>query len=210
MEKQWTVIVADDHPIFRKGLIEVLAKNTELTIIDEVENGMQAYQSILSKRPQLAILDLEMPILSGLDVCEKVLSEKNDTKFILLTMHKDENYYEKALKIGVSGYILKDHAVEEIIKCIHVVMSGKQYESENIVTNHQKSKNKELTKISVLTSTEKIILKLIAQEKSSQEIADLLFISVNTVDNHRSNMVKKLDLEGRNSLLKFALKLKLN
>lgn len=210
MEKQWTVIVADDHPIFRKGLIEVLSKHTELQIIDEVENGIQAYQSILSKRPQLAILDLEMPILNGLDVCEKVLSEKNDTKFIILTMHKDENYYEKALKIGVSGYILKDHAVEEIIKCIHVVMNGDHFESENFVPVETKTKNKEISKIALLTSTEKIIFKLIAQEKSSQEIADLLFVSVNTVDNHRSNMVKKLGLEGRNSLLKYALKLKSN
>ncbi|MFN6076788.1 MAG: response regulator [Fluviicola sp.] len=209
MEKQWTVIVADDHPIFRKGVIEVLKSHTELIIVDELDNGLAAYQSILSKRPQIAILDLEMPNLTGLEVCEKVLSEKNDTKFILLTMHRDQTYFDKAMKIGIHGFVLKDYAVEEILKCINEIMKGKKYVSENIESFLQKSTSKTDSNIENLTSTEKIILKLITQEKSSQEIADLLFISVNTVDNHRSNMVKKLGLEGRNSLLKFALKLKI-
>jgi DNA-binding NarL/FixJ family response regulator len=209
MEKQWTVIVADDHPIFRKGVIEVLKSHTELIIVDELDNGLTAYQSILSKRPQIAILDLEMPNLTGLEVCEKVLSEKNDTKFILLTMHRDQTYFDKAMKIGIHGFVLKDYAVEEILKCINEIMKGKKYVSENIESFLQKSTSKTDSNIENLTSTEKIILKLITQEKSSQEIADLLFISVNTVDNHRSNMVKKLGLEGRNSLLKFALKLKI-
>ena len=209
MEKKWTVIVADDHPIFRKGVIEVLKSHTELIIVDELDNGLAAYQSILSKRPQIAILDLEMPNLTGLEVCEKVLSEKNNTKFILLTMHRDQAYFDKAMKIGIHGFVLKDYAVEEILKCINEIMKGKKYVSENIESFLQKSTSKTDLSIEMLTSTEKIILKLIAQEKSSQEIADLLFISVNTVDNHRSNMVKKLGLEGRNSLLKFALKLKI-
>lgn len=209
MEKKWTVIVADDHPIFRKGVIEVLKSHNELIVIDELDNGLAAYQSILSKRPQIAILDLEMPNLTGLEVCEKVLSEKNDTKFILLTMHRDQTYFDKAMKIGIHGFVLKDYAVEEILKCINEIMKGKKYVSENIESFLQKSNAKTNSNIEILTSTEKIVLKLIAQEKSSQEIADLLFISVNTVDNHRSNMVKKLGLEGRNSLLKFAMKLKI-
>jgi two-component system response regulator DegU len=209
MEKKWTVIVADDHPIFRKGVIEVLKSHNDLIVIDELDNGLSAYQSILSKRPQIAILDLEMPNLTGLEVCEKVLSEKNDTKFILLTMHRDQTYFDKAMKIGIHGFVLKDYAVEEILKCINEIMRGKKYVSENIESFLQNSNAKTNSNIEILTSTEKIILKLITQEKSSQEIADLLFISVNTVDNHRSNMVKKLGLEGRNSLLKFALKLKI-
>ncbi|MFN5982332.1 MAG: response regulator, partial [Fluviicola sp.] len=180
MEKQWTVIVADDHPIFRKGVIEVLKSHTELIIVDELDNGLAAYQSILSKRPQIAILDLEMPNLTGLEVCEKVLSEKNDTKFILLTMHRDQTYFDKAMKIGIHGFVLKDYAVEEILKCINEIMKGKKYVSENIESFLQKSTSKTDSNIENLTSTEKIILKLITQEKSSQEIADLLFISVNT------------------------------
>jgi DNA-binding NarL/FixJ family response regulator len=203
-----TAIVADDHPIFRKGLVEILGEISDLEIVAELSDGMQAYQSIIAKRPDLAILDIEMPGLSGLDICRKVMSEKSETKFIVLTMHRDKHFFNDAMTIGVMGYLLKDHAISELITCVKNVLKGEKFVSPGLekllVLNEQSS----LPELSQLTPTEKVILKLIGESKTSGEIAQLLFVSPNTVDNHRSNIVKKLGLEGKNSLLKFAMQYK--
>ncbi|MDF2437790.1 MAG: DNA-binding response regulator [Bacteroidota bacterium] len=203
---KFTAIVADDHPIFRKGLVEILSEMKDLEILAEVSNGIDAYQSIIAKRPDVAILDIEMPGLSGLDVCNKVLSEKSETKFIVLTMHRDKNFFNDAMKIGVLGYILKDNAITDMLLCVESVLKGNKYvtpEIEEFLTLTEKEND--FPQLEKLTATEKIILKLIAESKTSPEIAALLFVSPNTIDNHRSNIVKKLGLEGKNSLLKFAI-----
>jgi len=204
-----TVIVADDHPIFRKGLIDILSSIEVLEIVAEVADGLAAYQLILSKRPDIAILDIEMPGLSGLDVCNKVLKEKSDTKFILLTMHREKDFFNNAMEIGVMGYLLKDNAITELMVCIEKVLKGEKFVSpgiENLLVTQNKVS--EMPGLKMLTATEKIILKLISESKTSPEIAALLFVSPNTIDNHRSNIVKKLRLEGKNSLLKFAIQSK--
>ncbi|MEO5644402.1 MAG: response regulator transcription factor [Bacteroidia bacterium] len=202
---KYTAIVADDHPIFRKGLIEILGEVSDLQIIAELSDGMQAYQSIIAKRPDLAILDIEMPGLTGLDICRKVMSEKSETKFIVLTMHRDKNFFNDAMSIGVMGYLLKDHAISDLIQCVKTVLKGDRFVSPGIENLLSFTEQKDLPELALLTATEKVILKLIAETKTSAEIAQLLFVSPNTVDNHRSNIVKKLGLEGKNSLLKFAI-----
>jgi DNA-binding NarL/FixJ family response regulator len=205
--KKFTAVVADDHPIFRKGLIDILKDIHDLEIVSEVADGLEAYRQIIGKRPDLAILDIEMPGLTGIDVCRKVLSEKSDTKFIVLTMHKDLDFFNDAMEVGVSGYLLKDNAITELITCVEKVLKGERFISPGIEKQLvQKDKAPNMAELESLTSTEKIILKLIAESKTSPEIAKLLFISPKTVENHRSNMTKKLGLEGKNnSLLKFAM-----
>lgn len=205
---KYTAILADDHPIFRKGLAEILSAVDDLEIIAELPDGMLAYQSIIAKRPDLAILDIEMPGLSGLDICRKVMSEKSETKFIVLTMHRDKNFFNDAMNIGVMGYLLKDHAIDELITCVHKVLKGQKFVSPGLEKFLVSSEQADVPQLALLTPTEKVILKLIADAKTSGEIAQLLFVSPNTVDNHRSNMVKKLGLEGKNSLLKFAIRYK--
>lgn len=208
-----TVIIADDHPIFRAGVREILTTNSSIHLLGEAGDGLAAYQMILAHRPQIAILDLEMPILSGLDVCQKVLKEKHQTEFIILTMHKEKTYYLEAVKAGVKGYLLKDNASDDLIKCIEAVAKGNQYlvqqlrHFQDVSDVNEKDEHLEIA-IRLLTATEKIILKLIGEGKTSVEISQMLFVSPNTVDNHRSNMSKKLNLEGKNSLLKFAMGLK--
>ncbi len=202
---KYTAIVADDHPIFRKGLVEILSGISNLEIVAELSDGLQAYQSIIAKRPDLAILDIEMPGLTGLDICRKVMSEKSETKFIVLTMHRDKNFFNDAMSIGVMGYLLKDHAISELITCVKNVLKGERFVSHGIENLLEFTGQKDLPELLLLTATEKVILKLIADSKTSAEIAQLLFVSPNTVDNHRSNIVKKLRLEGKNSLLKFAI-----
>lgn len=206
--KKHTAIVADDHPIFRKGLVEILKGTDDLEIIAELPDGLQAYHSIIAKRPDLAVLDIEMPGLSGLDVCRKVMSEKSDTKFIVLTMHRDKNFFNDAMNIGVQGYLLKDHAISDLLTCVQSVLNGKRFVSPDLENFLVLSDQKDFAELSLLTPTEKVILKLVAESKTSAEIAQLLFVSPNTVDNHRGNMVKKLKLEGKNSLLKFAIQYK--
>ncbi|MCD6069266.1 MAG: DNA-binding response regulator [Bacteroidetes bacterium] len=208
--KKHSAVVADDHPIFRKGLIDILKDLEDLEIVAEVSDGLEAYRQILSRRPDLAILDIEMPGLTGIDVCSKVMNEKSDTKFIVLTMHKDLDFFNDAMNVGVHGYLLKDNAITELILCIKAVLKGERFISPGIEKQLvQKDKGADMSVLETLTSTELIILKLIAESKTSPEIAKLLFISAKTVENHRSNMTKKLNLEGKNnSLLKFAMQYK--
>ena len=204
------IIIADDHPIYRGGIKSVVEKIPFTSIVGEASDGMEAYQLIISTLPDIAIMDIEMPLLSGLDVCRKVMNEKHHTKFILLTMHKEKHFFKDAMESGVDGYLLKDSASQELIKCVETVISGKKYVSPNIesfLTEHLAqvgSASLHLIK-NALTPTEKVILKLIADGKTSNEIAALLFISPNTVENHRANINKKLKLDGgKNALLKFA------
>jgi two-component system, NarL family, response regulator DegU len=208
--KKYTAIIADDHPIFRNGVRDILEEIGNIDLLGAAKDGAEAYQLILAHRPDIAILDLEMPHLTGLEVCQKAKSEKNDTKFILLTMHKGKHFFESAMQAGVQGYLLKDNAIEDLILCIEAILKGETYVSSDIeqfLTEHNEAtENPNVQKANALLSpTEKVILKLIAEGKTSMQIADLLFISANTVDNHRYNMNKKLDLEGKNSLMKFAM-----
>jgi DNA-binding NarL/FixJ family response regulator len=205
------IIIADDHPIFRSGITNILQSIPDITLVGEAENGLDAYQLILSELPDIAILDLEMPLLTGLDVCKKVLSEKHNTRFIILTMHKERHFFLDAMASGVHGYLLKDNAIQDLEECIQAVSKGHTFISstiENYLTDFQLEQSSTvLHQINqLLTPTEKVILKLISESKSSPEIAGMLFISANTVDNHRANMNKKLQLGGeKNALLKFAI-----
>jgi len=211
--KKITIIIADDHPIFRSGVREILSKAEDLQLVAEADNGLTAYQSILSHLPEVAVLDLEMPVLNGLDVCKKVLSDKHQTQFVILTMHKDKQFFQDAMNSGVKGYLLKDTASYDLLECIREVAKGNEFVSQSLrylQHEHQQiHSSPEMEKVAtLLTPTEKIILKLISSGKTSVEIASMLFVSPNTIENHRSNMSKKLQLEGKNSLMKFSMNLK--
>lgn len=207
------VIIADDHPIFRSGISSVISGMHGVTLVGEAGDGLAAYQLIISALPDVAVLDIDMPGLTGLDVCQKVLAEKHVTRFIILTMHKERRFFDAAMETGVMGYLLKDNAIDELVACINSVAGGKPYVSSqinNYLTSHVKEGMPDTVKelYQQLTATEKVIVKLIAQSKTSKDIADNMFISPNTVENHRANITRKLKLEGKNSLLKFALQYK--
>ncbi|MFN8277381.1 MAG: response regulator transcription factor [Chitinophagales bacterium] len=209
MEQQ--VIIADDHPIFRMGVREILNGMPDIKVVAEAANGLEAYQCILANRPQLAILDLEMPMLGGLEVARKVKKEKNQTAIIILTMHRERSFFDEAMNSGVNGYLLKDNASDDLVQCVRDVLHGRIFVSpaiHNFLHAYTGPQHEAVQRVKEkLTATENVILKLIAEGKTSQQIAALLFISANTVDNHRANMAKKLQLEGKNALLKFAMQL---
>jgi DNA-binding NarL/FixJ family response regulator len=205
-----SILIADDHPIFRSGVKEILLRTNKYTIVAEVSDGLEAYRQIIAKRPNIAILDYEMPLLTGLDVAKKVLNEKSFTDIVILTMHKEKEYLKEAMLFGVKGYLIKDNAENDLILCLEKLLNGEKYISEILLNeiSFDTEKNEPLQSNSALDNlspTEKIILKLIAEGNTSNEISKLLFISPHTVENHRSNITKKLKLEGKNSLLKFAM-----
>jgi DNA-binding NarL/FixJ family response regulator len=210
MDNQISILIADDHALIRRGLIQILERD-EKFCIQEANNGTQALNIIRDNPPHICILDIEMPNLTGFQIAEKVKREGIDTDIVFLTMHKDESLFNNAMDIGVKGFLLKENTVHEIEKCVETVLNGKSYISPAISdfllqrNNQLASTASDKDGLSRLTDAEMNILKLVADLKTNQEIADELSISTKTVQNHRYNICKKLDISGSHALLKFAV-----
>jgi len=204
-------LIADDHPLMRKGIRAALEDETDIELITEADNGETAFDQLKKDAYDIALVDIEMPKLGGIGLSQKIAAEKIKTKIIFLTMHKDEDIFDQAMNAGASGYLLKENAAEDIPNCIHAVLNGEYFISPAISSFLVRRANKPVEPFSAipyvndLTKTERIILKLISEEKTSQQIADELYVSPKTVENHRNNISKKLHLSGTHSLLKFAL-----
>ncbi|MBA2611128.1 MAG: response regulator transcription factor [Bacteroidetes bacterium] len=206
------IIIADDHPVFRLGLVSIIKKNENIILCGEAENGEEALVLIHEHKPDVAILDIEMPLMNGLTVCEEIKKKGIATKLIILTFFKELELYEKAISLGVKGYLLKNNAIVEIVTAIESVYYNGEYISPVLKDKLLGTKSRLLNSpiimeaISKLSISEKNILTLIAEERTTKEIAGELFISEKTVEKHRYNISKKLNLEsGKNNLLKFAL-----
>lgn len=203
------ILIADDHPIFLKGLQEVIEDKCYLEVIYKANNGDEAVHAALTRDPDIAILDIDMPGANGLQAAEQILAKKPEVAVILLTMHKARDGFLKALEIGVLGYVLKENAVVDIINAISAVSRHQSYispEMSSFLLKHKnRSRNNLSSRLDLLTPSEMNILEKVALYKSTKEIADELFISEKTVSNHRMNIAKKLDLSGKNSLLRFAI-----
>jgi DNA-binding NarL/FixJ family response regulator len=200
------VFNADDHPILRKGVSDLIVQTAGLDWVGSAENGKDALEKIRAIKPDVAVLDIEMPYLTGMDVAKTLLDEGTATRFIVLTLFKDKAFLNRALELGIKGYLLKESSEKEILECIQFVSEGKAYVNASLtqyIVNQQVAPSNVLAQLS---GHEINILKLIARQKTSNEIADMLFISPKTVANHRTNISKKLDLNGeQNGLLKWAI-----
>jgi len=211
MKPEITLVIADDHPIVRQGLRQIIETDPALKILAEASDGESALKLIEQTRPRIAILDVNMPHQDGFAVLRSMREKRLQTEVIFLTMHNDEKYFNTALDAGVKGYVLKDSALTEIINCIRTVAQGQNYISPQLSTYliNRSRRADRLTKqtpaVESLTTTERRILKLLAEYKTSQEIADELCISVRTVHHHRANIAEKLELRGSHALLKFAI-----
>ncbi len=201
-EQQPTIVIADDHPILLKGLNDFLA-DLGYQILGIANDGASALNLIKELAPDLAILDMQMPKMTGIEVAKKCKEEKLTTKIILLTLYKELYIYQQAQELNLSGYILKDFALDDLSTAISKIMDGGQFFSEEIFRELQVD-GKDKNEIS-LTPSEIKILKLIADGDTTKEIAAKLFISERTIEKHRSNMISKLNLEKKhNSLLIWA------
>jgi two-component system response regulator NreC len=204
------ILIADDHPIFRRGLCEVITSDTGLELVGQAASGAEALNLIEALRPDIAIFDVHMPGLTGLQAARQLLAKKSPVKIILLTMHEDEELLNEALNLGIPAYVLKENAVEDLIRAIRSVADGKTFISATLsdMLLRRRAQSESLRRrkpgFDTLTPTERLILKLIAEDKTSKEIADTLGSAVRTVETHRQNMSQKLALSGSHSLLKFA------
>ena len=205
-----SVFAADDHPIFMRGLCEIIGGEEGLCLVGQVSTGNDALDQIIALEPDVAILDIDMPGISGLEAARTLGRRTIRTKIILLTMHEDEALFNEAIDIGVRGYVLKENAVDDVVSAIRAAASGRTFISPSVADfllrrNREKTElRKEKPGLVQLTPAERRILKQIAEDKTSKEIADLLGISVRTVETHRQNISTKLGLSGSHSLLKFA------
>jgi DNA-binding NarL/FixJ family response regulator len=211
MSGRITVLIVDDHPLFRSGLRQVITADQRFELIGDYGDGKAALQMILEKKPDVAVLDVNLPGLSGFDILRELQAKSLPTRVIMLTMHKDEETCNRALDIGAMGFVLKDDAVEQILKAIVAVAEGEHYLSSTISGYLVRRRNRAETLaakkpgLDDLTKAERRILKLVAEKKTSREIGAELFISPRTVEAHRANICSKLGLTGSHSLLQFAL-----
>lgn len=205
------ILIADDHPIFRQGIIKIVEQDQSYQIVGQCADGSEVMEKIKELNPAIAIVDISMPGMNGLEVLRASQKERLATDFIILTMYKDEEYFNEAMNLGVKGYILKDNAAKDLLNCIRTVSQGSFFicpELSNLLLERNAKMQSLLNKtptLEDLTPTEKKILKLISQNKTSKEIAEELFVSIRTVQNHRNNIAQKLGLRGHHKLLQFAI-----
>lgn len=208
MSEQTKIVIADDHPLFRGGLRQVIESESSFAIVGEASDGETALRLIQEKAPDIAILDVNMPILGGFAVINEIRRKNLRCEIIVLTMHNEEAMFAKAMSIGIRGYVLKDGAAADIVNCLHAVRRGQSFTSAAVTSYLFKRANGNaghVKGIGSLTPTERTVLRLISEYKTSREIADELGISHRTVENHRNNISGKLGVHGSHALIKFAL-----
>lgn len=210
-EKKIKIVMADDHPIFRNGLRQVIEEDSNIEILAEAENGIKALEYINQYKPDVILLDIDMPKMTGLEVLKELKNSGIEHRTIFLTVYADEDIFDEAMELGISGYVLKDSAVSDIIECINKVHEGDYYISpavSNLLMSRKDRQRKfkdEQPLYDLLTKTEKIIIGYIAEGHTSREISEITGSSFKTIENHRSNISTKLNLKGANSLIKFAI-----
>jgi DNA-binding NarL/FixJ family response regulator len=205
------ILIADDHPIFREGLVKTIERDASFRLVGQAGDGGEALRLITDLRPDISVLDVSMPVMDGLEVARKIQVQALPAEIVFLTMYKDARYFNTALDLGVRGYLIKDSVSAELLSCLKAVAAGQYYISPSIshLLVERKKKAEQLAdavpSISGLTPAERAILKLLAENCTSKEIATRLFVSERTVENHRMHIANRLGIHGHNKLLQFAL-----
>jgi DNA-binding NarL/FixJ family response regulator len=211
MENKLRIVLADDHTILREGLRALLTADSSFEIVGEARDGREAVRCVEKLGPNLLLMDLSMPRMSGMDAIREIKKRYPDTKIIALTVHKTEEYLLTTLQAGADGFVLKDATHDELIMAIKNVMGGKSYlspgVSEKVIEGYLKGKKstQSLSSWESLSQREREVLKLIAEGYKNKEIADDLCISLKTVEKHRANLMKKLDLHNAAALTVYAV-----
>lgn len=211
MSNEIRIVLADDHPIVRRGLRLTIESDPRLQVVAEANDGEEALAQIQAQRPDVTVLDIDMPRLDGFGVARALQQARLAVEVVFLTLHSEEDMFQAAMELGAKGYILKESAVDEIVQGIKSVAKGQHFVTPSLtgylLNRRQRAQQltAEVPGLSSLTPTEQRVLQLVAANQSSKEIADSLFIHYRTVENHRTNICQKLGLSGPNALLKFAL-----
>lgn len=211
MTREVRIAVIDDHPIVRQGLRQTIEACSDFKVVGEAGNGYAALELIERHRPDIAVMDIDMPGLDGFGVARALRERNLSVGIIFLTIHREEDLFKEAMNLGARGYVLKDSAVTDIVSSIKAVASGQHFTSPQLTTYlfslgaRSKKSREEGSPLDSLTPTELRVLKLIAEYKTSREIAEDLFVSPRTVETHRTNISNKLNLRGSHALMRFAL-----
>ncbi|MEN8263747.1 MAG: response regulator transcription factor [Nitrospirota bacterium] len=209
------VFLADDHKMFRDGLKAQLDNVEGMVVVGEASDGREAVRMLEELKPDVAVLDVAMPMLNGIEATRNVLKTLPDLKIVMLSMLADQIYVVEALKAGANGYLLKEESFNQLIEAIKIVLSGKVFLSKSIEEVMMEDlvrliRNGDMEKHSdPLTDREREVLQLIAEGKTSREIADILHVSVSTIDTHRKKIMDKLSIHNTAGLVKYAIKNKI-
>ncbi|MCI0411610.1 response regulator transcription factor, partial [bacterium] len=204
------VLIVDDHRVVRDGLSKILESCNDIHVIGEAANGLEAIRKYSELKPDVILLDISMPKLGGLEVSRRIKKENPSAKIVILSMHEEEEYSMKLVRLGVSGYLLKDSAAQEVIEAVRTAFAGRAYFSPQISKTLAES-YREVAPIEDdpyerLNDREREVLQLIAEGHTNKAIADILFISPKTVDNHRTNLMRKLNIHSAADLVRWATK----
>jgi len=204
------IAIVDDHDIIRAGVKSVLEKHTQYEVCVEAANGEAALKAAEDFKPDIMLLDISMPKLSGLDIINRIKRASPKTKIIIISVYKLGAYILKALRCGVNGYINKDNLAEELIPALSRVSAGSSYLgseiSDYLAKDMQESKKKEIPKgLKILNAREQDVLRLVAEGKTAREIAEVMFLSRRTVENYKNSILKKLNLHKTSDLIKYSL-----
>ena len=205
------VVIAEDHKLFREGLKSMLSARNDLHVVDEAQDGLEAIRCVKQNKPDLLLLDLSMPRLSGISVMRDIKSQFPDVKILALTIHESDQYVLEAFEAGADGYCIKDAGRDELMVAIDSVLEGKTYISPGIADNvmegylEESKRLKTKTSWDTVTQREREVLKLLAEGYLNKEIAEFLHISVKTVEKHRANIMNKLDLHNASALTAYAI-----
>jgi DNA-binding NarL/FixJ family response regulator len=205
------VLVADDHTLLRAGLVKLLETLPDVEVVGQANDGEEVLQLVHTCAPALVLLDIAMPKINGLDVCFELVTHHAGIKVLVLSMHKEQQYVQKALPNGAAGYLLNDSAPDELAQAIHTVLQGRTYLSPALVQNMVSSMVGQTQSGSVpsapnLTPRQREVLKLAAEGLSTKEIANKLDLSVKTVDTHRTNLMNQLDIHDLAGLVRYAIR----
>jgi two-component system response regulator NreC len=206
------VLLVEDHTIVRQGIRRLLEERG-IEVVGEAQNGRQGVKMAKELEPDIVIMDISLPLLGGIDATRKIRKEMPDTKVIMLTIHSEESYIYKALDAGANAYLAKETVADDLLSAISDVMNGKLHLSPNfsprVIETYEKMvrTGKKVDEFSRLTKREREVLQLIAEGFTSKEIAEQLFISVKTVENHRANIMKKLEIHDTAGLVRYAIKI---
>jgi len=200
----YTIVLADDHALFRQGVRKIIEDVDDLKVVGEASDGLELLELLKKSKPNLIILDIAMPNLRGLEAAREIKGLYPHIKVLLLTMHKKKDFLQQGLEAGVDGFLVKEDADTALLQAVKAIQRGEKYYSP-LISDKLADLAFQKGKTDPLTKREKEVAKLLAEGKSSKEIAELLYISIYTVRRHRDNIMKKLELKGLADLVRYAM-----